>query len=140
MEHARCMRLHAGFPLQFWVDVVDNFVYLINKGSSSSLDRGIREKAWTGKKVSYSFLKNFGCEPFVHINKENRTNLEAKSKKCTFIGYGVNDFCYCFMIMKKIKSLGEEMSYSMKRFCIRISCRKRNRKKKTENTQCLTRS
>ena len=23
MEHARCMRLHVGFPLQFWVDVVD---------------------------------------------------------------------------------------------------------------------
>ena len=88
------MRLHARFPLQFWVDVVDNFVYLINKGSSSSLDRGIREKAWTGKKVSYSFLNNFGCEAFVHINKENRTNLEAKSKRCTFIGYGVNGFGY----------------------------------------------
>jgi hypothetical protein len=34
---------------------------------------------------------------FVHIDKENRTNLEAKSKKCTFIGYGVNDFGYRLM-------------------------------------------
>ena len=41
MERARCMRLHAGFPLQFWVDVVDIVVYLINKGHSSSLDDGI---------------------------------------------------------------------------------------------------
>jgi hypothetical protein len=40
-------------------------------------------------------LKIFGCEAFVHIDKENRTNLEEKSKKCTFIGYGVNDFGYC---------------------------------------------
>jgi len=39
-------------------------------------------------------FKDFGCEAFVHINKENRTKLEAKSKKCTFIGYGVNDFGY----------------------------------------------
>jgi hypothetical protein len=39
-------------------------------------------------------LKTFGCEAFVHIDKENRTKLEAKSKKCTFIGYGVNDFGY----------------------------------------------
>jgi hypothetical protein len=39
-------------------------------------------------------LKTFGCESFVHINKENRTKLEAKSKKCTFIGYSVNDFGY----------------------------------------------
>jgi len=31
---------------------------------------------------------------FVHIDKENRTKLEAKSKKCTFIRYGVNDFGY----------------------------------------------
>ena len=46
------------------------------------------------KKVNYSFLKTFGCEAFVHIDKENRTKLEAKSKKCTFIGYGVNDFGY----------------------------------------------
>jgi hypothetical protein len=94
MEHARSIRLHAVFPLKFWVDVVDIDVYLINKGCSSSLDGGILEDAWTGKMVNYSFLKNFGCEAFVHIDKENRTNLEAKSKKCTFIGYNVNDFGY----------------------------------------------
>ena len=46
------------------------------------------------KKVNYYFLNHFGCEAFVHINKENRTNLEEKSKKFTFIGYGVNDFGY----------------------------------------------
>jgi len=31
---------------------------------------------------------------FVHIDKGNRINFEAKSKKCTFIGYNVNDFGY----------------------------------------------
>jgi hypothetical protein len=39
-------------------------------------------------------LKTFGCESFVHIDKENRKRLEAKSKKCTFIGYCVNYFGY----------------------------------------------
>jgi hypothetical protein len=95
MECARSMRLHAGLPLQFWVDVVDTIVYLIKRGTSSSLDSRIPEEEWTGKKVNCSFLKTFGCEAFVHIDKENRTKLEAKSKKCTFIGYGVNDFGYC---------------------------------------------
>jgi hypothetical protein len=94
MEHARSMRLHVGFPLQFWEDVVDTVVYLINRGPSSSLDGRIPEEAWTGKQVNSSFLNTFGCEAFVHIDKENRTKLEAKSKKCTFIGYGVNDFGY----------------------------------------------
>ena len=49
MEHARCMRLHAGFPLQFWDDVINTVVYLINRGPSSALDGGILEEAWTGK-------------------------------------------------------------------------------------------
>ena len=49
MENARCMRLHAGLPLQFWVDVVYTIVYLINRGPSSSLDGGVPEEAWTGK-------------------------------------------------------------------------------------------
>eukprot|EP00253_Pinus_taeda_P005044 PITA_05044 len=73
------------------------------RGPSSSLDGGIPEKAWTGKKVNYSFLKTFACEAFVHINKENRTKLEEKSKECTFIEYGVNDFGYRFYDYKKHK-------------------------------------
>ena len=44
--------------------------------------------------VKYSFLGTFGCESFVHIDKDDRTKLESKSKKCTFIGYGVDDFGY----------------------------------------------
>ena len=36
----------------------------------------------------------FGCEEFVHIDKENRTNIEAKYNKCTFIEYEVDDFGY----------------------------------------------
>ena len=46
------------------------------------------------KQVKYSFLRTFGCEAFVHIDKDDKTKLEAKSKKCTFIGYGVDDFGY----------------------------------------------
>ena len=73
---------------------MDTTVYLINRGPSSSLDGGILEEAWTSKKVKYSFLRTFGCEAFVHIDKENKRKLEEKSKKYTFIGYGINDFGY----------------------------------------------
>jgi hypothetical protein len=86
IECAWSMKLHVRFPLQFWVDVVDTVVYLINKGPSSSLDSGIPEEVCTGKQVNYSFMNTFGCEVFVHIDKENRTNIEEKSKQCTFIG------------------------------------------------------
>ena len=94
MERARCMRLHAGFPLQFWADAVDTSTNLINRWPSSSLGGGILVEAWTGKKVNHSFLRTFGCEAFSHIDKENKTKLEVKSKKCTFIGYEINDFAH----------------------------------------------
>ena len=73
---------------------MDAIVYLKNKGPSSSLVGGIPEEAWIGKKVNYSFLRTFGCEAFSHIDKENITKLEEKSKKYTFIGYGMNYFGY----------------------------------------------
>ena len=43
-------------------------------------------------------------------------------------------------IRKITKSLGVDISYSMRRSCKKINCRKRNRKKKNQNTQCLMRS
>ena len=49
MERARCMRLHARLPLQFWADAVNTVVYLINRGPSISLDGSIPEEAWIGK-------------------------------------------------------------------------------------------
>ena len=79
-------------------------------------------------------MQTFGCEPSVNIDKENRTKLEEKSKKCTFIEYGVNDFDYLLWDYENNKSLGLEMSYSMRRSCTKISCRERKRKKKNHNT------
>ncbi|KAH9292702.1 hypothetical protein KI387_042112, partial [Taxus chinensis] len=80
MERAMSMRLHAGLPLSFWAEAVSTTVYLINRGPSSALDGGILEEAWYGKKVDYSFLKVFGYEVLVHIDKDDRTKLEAKSE------------------------------------------------------------
>ena len=68
---------------------MNTIVNLINRGSSTPLGC-----AWTSKKVSYSFIETFGCETFAHIDSENRTKLEAKSKKCVFFGYDINEFGY----------------------------------------------
>ena len=94
MEHARSMRLHVGLSLHMWVEAINNIVYLINRGPSTHLDCGIPKEEWTGKKVSYSFLKTFSYEAFSHTDSKNRTKLEAKSKKCVFFGYGINEFGY----------------------------------------------
>ena len=97
------MRLHVGLSLHFWTEVVNTAIYLINRGPSTPLDGGIPQEAWTGKKVNYSFLSTFGYEAFVHVDKENRTKLDAKSQKCTFIGYGIDDYGYRLWDFENLK-------------------------------------
>ena len=94
MERARSMRLHAGFSLGFWAEAISTAIYLTNRSPSIALDGNIPEEAWTGKKVNYAFLKVFGCEAFMHIDKSLRSKLEAKSKKGFFASYGEGDFGY----------------------------------------------
>ena len=96
------MRLH-GFPLNIWVETINNIVYFINKGLSTPLGCGILEEAWTSKKVSYSFLKTFSCEAFAHIDSENRTKLEAKWKKCDFLDMALMNLVIGFGILKIVK-------------------------------------
>ena len=52
------------------------------------------DEAKTCKKVSYSFLKIFGCEAFEHIYFEKRTKLEDKYSKCVFFYYDINEIGY----------------------------------------------
>ena len=65
------MGLHSGLPLNMWAEAINTTIYLINRGPFTPLGYGILEEAWIRKKVSYSFLKTFGCEVFSHINSEN---------------------------------------------------------------------
>ena len=109
MEHARCMRLHVGFPLQFWADAVNTTVYLINRGPSSTFDGGILEEALTSKQVKYSFLRTFGCETFVHIDKDIEQSLRLNPRNAPLLGTGLMILVIAYGIMKTTKSLGVEM-------------------------------
>ncbi|KAH9291008.1 hypothetical protein KI387_044137 [Taxus chinensis] len=106
-------------------------MYLINKGPSSSLDGGIPEEAWYGNKVEYSFLRVFGCEVFVHINKDDRTKLEAKSEKIIFIGYGDDDFgfkCWSIKDKKIIRSRDVDLVVDRQILGMRIARDRKERK------------
>ncbi|KAG6764687.1 hypothetical protein POTOM_032168 [Populus tomentosa] len=90
------MRLHSGLPQTFWADAVHTAVYLINRGPSVPLEFRLPEEVWRGKEVQLSHLKVFGCVSYVHIDSDTRNKLEAKSKKCFFIGYGDEEFGFRF--------------------------------------------
>lgn len=74
----------------FWGEVINTTAYLINRSPSLALKFELLVEKWLGKKVTLAHLKTFGCVAYVHVD------LDAKAKKCIFIGYGTNCFGYRF--------------------------------------------
>ena len=105
IERVRSMRIHSGLPKTFWADAVNTTAYLINRGPSVPLKFKLPEEVWTGKELKYSHLRNFGCTPYIHVDSKKRDKLDAKARKCYFIGYGSDIFGYRFWDDKNRKIL-----------------------------------
>jgi len=100
-ERARCLRLNAGLPKRFWAEAVSMTCYLINKSPRASLGGKVAEEVWTGNAVDFS---HFGCPAYVHVPSDERSKLDAKSKKCIFLGYkkGVKGYKFWDPVDKKV--------------------------------------
>eukprot|EP00253_Pinus_taeda_P012577 PITA_12577 len=66
---------------EFWAEAVEIACYLVNRSPSSVLEDKTPQEAWTGKKPSLSHLRVFGCDAYVHVPKEKRTNLDVLPKE-----------------------------------------------------------
>lgn len=101
--------------------------YLIDRGPSVALDSGLYEEVRIEKEVNLLYLNIFGCITYVHVDAENRDKLDSKSRKCTFIGYGFDEFGYRFRDRKKKKkpekSSEVQILYSMRKSYIKIRTR-----------------
>ncbi|KAK3028831.1 hypothetical protein RJ639_038658 [Escallonia herrerae] len=87
LELARCMRLNADLPKSFWAEVVNTACYLINRSPSSAINHQFLEEVWSGKQVNFSAMRIFSCLAYVHLQNEERSKLDPKSKECIFLGY-----------------------------------------------------
>lgn len=94
VERVRSMLKMANLSKSFWGEAVGTAVYLINRLPSVPLNFDVPEEVWTGRNVTYSHLRVFGCKAFMHIPKEQRLKLDYKSVPCTFVGYGDEEFGY----------------------------------------------
>jgi hypothetical protein len=70
---------------ELWAEAVCTTCYLVNISPSSVLDYKTPQEVWTVKKPSLTHLKVFGCEDYVHVPKENNSNIDKKDEKCIFI-------------------------------------------------------
>jgi hypothetical protein len=78
MKKARCMLSGVELGKEFWVEAVSIACYLVNRSPSSALGDKTPQEVWTGKEPSFTHLKVFGYNAYVHIPKENMSKLDKK--------------------------------------------------------------
>ena len=94
IERVRCMLSEAKLPKHFWGKALYTAVHVINLSPFIALNSEAPNKIWFGKNVKYDHLRVFGCKAFMHVPKDERSKLDAKSRQCIFIGYDENEFGY----------------------------------------------
>ena len=86
-ESARSMLQTAALPDSFWAEAVLTAVILKNRSPTVTVKKMTPHEGFTGTKPDVSTLRVFGCDTYMHVDKELRTKWDAKSSKCIFIGY-----------------------------------------------------
>ena len=90
------MLSNVKLPKNFQGEALYTAVHVINLTPTVILDSEVPNKFWFGKNVSYDHLHVFNCKAFVHIPRDERSKLDAKTRLCIFIGYGEDEFGYRF--------------------------------------------
>ena len=86
----------AKLPKHFWGEALYTTVHVINLSPAVALNGEVPDKIWFGKNYRYDHLRVFGCKTYVHVRKDERSKLDAKTRQCIFIGYGQDEFGYKF--------------------------------------------
>ena len=74
-KRIRCMLSHVKLlkPLR-----EGNDVDVINLSPSFPLNHDVPQRVWTGKNVSYYYLRAFDCTVFVHVLRDEGLHLIAR--------------------------------------------------------------
>ena len=87
MESARSLMHFANSTQEFWAEAVLTSMYIQNRCTTKAVEGVVPFEAFFGKKPSVKDFKVFGCDAYVHIPKEKRQKLDAKSTRHIFLGY-----------------------------------------------------
>ena len=86
-EKIRAMLRTASLPNLFWAEAAKTAWYIVNRSPSTAIGLKTAMEMWTGKPADYSYLHAFGCHVYVIYNAQERTKLDAKSRRCIFLSY-----------------------------------------------------
>jgi len=87
MESAHCLLLDSQISFEFWGHAVLTAAHVHNRLPSRSHNNTSPIAFWTGKEPSIGHLPVFGSTAWLHIPKEKRRKLAAKSLKGILVGY-----------------------------------------------------
>lgn len=93
----------SGIGKCFWGPAVQTAAYLTNRSPSSAIENGKTPfEIWERVKPDVHNLRVFGSPVHVHIPKECRKKLDAKSWKGPFVGYSSCGYRIWHPQLKKI--------------------------------------
>lgn len=93
IEKVRAMLEASEIPKNMWGEALFTAVYLLNRSPSVAVDGNMTPyEAWHGKKPNVSHLRIFGSECYVHVPKQLRKKLDAKSERVYFVGYAPSGY------------------------------------------------
>lgn len=85
----RCLFYQSNVLQDYWPEVVETSIFLINKLPTPILNGLTPHQALLGKKPEYSMLSSFGCRCYHLINARFRNKFDPKSVESIFLGYFV---------------------------------------------------
>lgn len=94
MNLVRSMLSEKKVPKEFWPEVVNWCVLILNRSPTLVVKDLTPEEAWSGIKPSVEYFRVFGCIGHVHVPAPKRTKLDAKSSKCVLLGVSEESKAY----------------------------------------------
>jgi hypothetical protein len=94
VEAARSMLHFRDVPLRFWAEAVQTATYILNRTYTRLRPDMTPYEAWFGIRPSLAHTRIFGCDAFIHVPKEKRHKLQAKSQPGMFLGYSDESKAY----------------------------------------------
>lgn len=113
MESARSMIYANNLDLNLWAEAVHSAVFILNRTGTSTIKDKTPYELWYGKRATFNRFRIFGSEVYVHIPKQRRRKLDAKSKKCVFVGYDDDTKGFRVVDENKVVSIVRDVKFLM---------------------------